>query len=234
MSSKKLSEEKLLQELEANKRRTQALKYLEAQGQTIKTELTSQDPFRSKASDNTLYLLSKESKESIVKQSITTEKDVKTAILKQQSELRDKVEKNDNKILPLPPAWQEVLDTSTGKSYYWNTVTNETSWSRPQGVEPKTTTVASSSVLNLPEGWTEKIHPATNQKYYVHKSGKVSNEFPTSSSLIDSKSKFTSSIPTRTDIPSDILEARTAAANKKRKWDVDPLDPTGVSISLNE
>ncbi len=231
MSSKRLSEEKLAKELEANKRRTEALKYLESQGQSIKTELTSNDPFRSNASDNTLYLLSKES---AVKQSLPTEKDTKSAILKQQSELRDKVvEKADNKLLPLPPNWQEVLDTNTGKPYYWNTATNETSWTRPQGVEPKAATVSSSSVLNLPEGWTEKIHPATNQKYYVHKSGKVSNDYPTSSTLaVDSKPKTASS--TRTDIPSDILEARSAAAKNKRKWEIDPLlDPMTVNDTPN-
>lgn len=32
---------------------------------------------------------------------------------------------------PLPPFWQETADPSTGKMYYYNAQTNETSWDRP-------------------------------------------------------------------------------------------------------
>lgn len=31
----------------------------------------------------------------------------------------------------LPPHWQETFDQSTGKKYYWNKATNETSWVHP-------------------------------------------------------------------------------------------------------
>ena len=33
----------------------------------------------------------------------------------------------------LPPFWKEVSDPSSEKPYYWNEVTNETVWERPQG-----------------------------------------------------------------------------------------------------
>jgi len=33
----------------------------------------------------------------------------------------------------LPPGWQEVQDPTSGKAYYWNQATNETTWDRPSG-----------------------------------------------------------------------------------------------------
>jgi myosin heavy subunit len=37
----------------------------------------------------------------------------------------------DDSLPPLPPDWQEVVDQSTGATYYWNMVKNETTWTRP-------------------------------------------------------------------------------------------------------
>ena len=32
----------------------------------------------------------------------------------------------------LPPSWRSLKDEESGNTYYWNTVTNETTWERPQ------------------------------------------------------------------------------------------------------
>ena len=33
--------------------------------------------------------------------------------------------------MPVPPGWEPKLDPSSGKTYFWNTVTNATQWERP-------------------------------------------------------------------------------------------------------
>ncbi len=38
---------------------------------------------------------------------------------------------------PLPQGWQEVKDNGTGKMYYWNPTTNETTWTRPRPPSPQ-------------------------------------------------------------------------------------------------
>ncbi len=37
----------------------------------------------------------------------------------------------DDSLPPLPPDWQEVVDQTTGATYYWNMAKNETTWIRP-------------------------------------------------------------------------------------------------------
>ena len=36
---------------------------------------------------------------------------------------------------PLPPGWGEVIDESSGRIYYYNSITQETSWDQPKGSE---------------------------------------------------------------------------------------------------
>jgi hypothetical protein len=93
---------------------------------------------------------------------------------------------------PLPPDWKEVTDAASGKTYFWNTRTNQTSWTRPAPMSSKelapSPTPGPTQVL--PDGWSEHIHPATKQRYYRHTSGKTSATLPapeaSSSSSTDS------------------------------------------------
>jgi uncharacterized protein YbdZ (MbtH family) len=98
----------------------------------------------------------------------------------------------------LPEGWTEVVDPSSEQIYYYNTITQATSWALPtaagvMGGEPEVTTsetaipeqtqVPSESVdddellldapektssISLPEGWTEVSDPSSEQIYYYN------------------------------------------------------------------
>ena len=76
----------------------------------------------------------------------------------------------------LPQWWKEVLDSPSGKSYYWNELTNETSWECPvrdnnkggggeEGWRPQ-------RVEELLPGWKKKLHEATGQVLYENETTK--------------------------------------------------------------
>ena len=70
----------------------------------------------------------------------------------------------------LPPFWKELSDPSSGKPYYWNEVTNETVWERPQGGQRGHG--GEQKVESLPPGWRVVVHEGTGQKLYEHESTK--------------------------------------------------------------
>ena len=70
----------------------------------------------------------------------------------------------------LPPFWKEVSDPSSEKPYYWNEVTNETVWERPQGGQRGHG--GEQKVESLPPGWRVVVHEGTGQKLYEHESTK--------------------------------------------------------------
>eukprot|EP01031_Cornospumella_fuschlensis_P039493 gene39493-48083_t len=185
MQEKSKASDMALKELEAQKFRKAALKHLESQGQRVSVNGTMMGSVVEKQQiDNTLQLLVRQSASEKKKQEENLEKRglssnrMSTASEKNSSNssttsgaTRDPASSNE-----LPENWKAIVDQGSGKTYYWNTVTNETSWERPalaaaapaSQLASAPTSSASKSFSALPEGWEERIHPATKQTYYFN------------------------------------------------------------------
>lgn len=68
----------------------------------------------------------------------------------------------------LPAGWQEHKDASSGKSYFHNAATAETTWDRPGGNPPPAAVQLSApaAVGALPQGWQEHHDAASGKSYY--------------------------------------------------------------------
>mmetsp|Transcript_29112 Transcript_29112/g.58134 ORF Transcript_29112/g.58134 Transcript_29112/m.58134 type:complete len:422 (+) Transcript_29112:285-1550(+) len=76
--------------------------------------------------------------------------------------------------------WSEAIDPKSGRTYYVNFATKETSWTRPQGgathqpqptttYQPRTTpSPSSSSSSSLPAGWEERFDDSTGKAFYIN------------------------------------------------------------------
>lgn len=80
----------------------------------------------------------------------------------------------------LPAGWREVPDPSSGRSYYVNDTTGETTWEKPSGgggggaIPPPP-----GGSPALPAGWSASVDPSSGRTYYVHaESGTTSWELP--------------------------------------------------------
>ena len=65
----------------------------------------------------------------------------------------------------LPTNWEEHKDPSSGKTFYYNKVTKETSWDKPKSG----LTSRSSSARGLPPDWEEHKDPSTAKTFYYNK-----------------------------------------------------------------
>lgn len=72
-------------------------------------------------------------------------------------------------------SWQPVVDPSSGKTYYWNTATNETAWEIPTQPAAPPSQVASTTA-NEPRPSNEEIFQALKSAYIEDGSGMLFNE----------------------------------------------------------
>lgn len=84
----------------------------------------------------------------------------------------------------LPLGWEQVADPSTGKAYYCNRATGESSWTVPvaaaPALAPAPVPVPAAAAPGLPAGWEQTADPATGKQYYFNRaSGETRWDPPT-------------------------------------------------------
>lgn len=204
MSSKILTFEQIKVEENAQRRREEAKKYLDQVGQSIeKIDVKTSK----KGNDNTLELLLAE-KRKLAGQLVTPTANIisTTNTTKLLDSSKEKLLKN----------WQAVSDSSTGKTYYWNITTNETTWEKPV-IEAESEKIANEAEKKeLPANWIEKIHTGTMQSYWIHE--KTGNKRWTLPDYDDDGSSV--------NPPSSLSKrANTVVDNSNKKQRIQPIGP---------
>lgn len=238
-----LSDDKLQKELDAQRKRVEARKFLNQQNIHQHQE---HDPYSKEVKektriDNTLDLLFKEKASSLASKEV--EKNAKAALLKQQEDCRASTTEEsaeEGVTASLPAGWEAVFDPASKKEYYWNNKTNETTWDRPEAAGSEDVAPSSSSSIGgktsstiseqCPAGWVVKVHPATQQKYWENVETKEKRftapgvDDNVHRNLVDSSSSASNSSS------SSALNKRKqehSSHEQSKKRSVDPLDPTG-------
>mmetsp|Transcript_15310 Transcript_15310/g.41957 ORF Transcript_15310/g.41957 Transcript_15310/m.41957 type:complete len:306 (-) Transcript_15310:99-1016(-) len=78
----------------------------------------------------------------------------------------------------LPVGWEQVVDPSSGKTYYCNRATGESSWTPPQAPAPAPAPAAAPAPTQLPEGWEQATDPASGRPYYFNRSTNATSWTP--------------------------------------------------------
>merc|ERR1712151_437890 len=78
----------------------------------------------------------------------------------------------------LPPGWEQATDPASGRPYYANRSTGETSWTPPPAqplamptalpVQPVAPELTAAAAGGLPQGWEQTIDPASGRPYYFN------------------------------------------------------------------
>lgn len=211
-------------EVEAQRKRVQALAYLEAQGQNIQSNFDlvgGRDKNKSQG-DNTLELLfrtkitSSSSSSSSLK---SIEALSKSAILDQQNTLQSReIKIVSSETEDIPSEWERVIDKSTEKPYYWNRSTNVTTWEKP------TKQVINQPVLDEDDEWVSQIHPASKQQYWLNKSTGAKCFDKLKPKMV--KTTASSSCALKRGNIEQVSACSSSVKAKKFRSDVDPLDFT--------
>jgi hypothetical protein len=208
-------------ELEAQRKRVQALKYLQTQGQHISnsTVVIQNIGKNFQQKDNTLELLLKQS--TSITEMKRIEQQTKNSLIQQQKLLSH--EKKNEKELPLD--WNPVVDRVTNKTYYWNRKTNLTVWEKPviAGLSSTTTSI---EPAGTPDEWTKCVHNATKQTYWHNK---ITGENCFDKILPQPIKKIAHSDTVISS--SEDNQNKLSSMVKKRKIDIDPLDITEGKVS---
>jgi len=70
----------------------------------------------------------------------------------------------------LPLGWEQVSDPATGKPYYCNKATGESSWTIPVAAAPAPVMApAPVPAAGLPAGWEQADDPASGKPYYFNR-----------------------------------------------------------------
>ncbi|CAI5714657.1 unnamed protein product [Hyaloperonospora brassicae] len=186
--------ERLRKELAAQRARTEALKHLEAtssgpsqkelaQQQQLRQQQTTNvtsavaqrrllgaqprepsvaDKLDPRVRDNTLHALARRRAQTLQK----------TRAVEQMTESY-RVEPKTTEYNASSAEWQELVDRSSGESYFWNKTTNETVWERPERssiqVQAQETEAGAGSTTRegqLPDGWEEVPDATSGDVYY--------------------------------------------------------------------
>lgn len=77
----------------------------------------------------------------------------------------------------LPPGWEQATDPSSGRPYYCNRATGQTSWTPPAAEAPAAPAPAPAPSA-LPAGWEQTTDPASGKPYYFNRSTGASSWTP--------------------------------------------------------
>ena len=84
----------------------------------------------------------------------------------------------------LADGWEEVQDPTTGKNYYYNKETQETSWEKPTSTTSEPGTDESALPSEGENDWVETVDPSSGETYYYNaKTGETSWENPSTKAI---------------------------------------------------
>ena len=101
--------------------------------------------------------------------------------------------------------WVEVADPTSGKTYYFNSKTNETSWDNPNESTATAAAVEESTTAAEQDGngdsdWSESVDPSSGKSYYYNsKTGETSWEKPTSTTVDEAMNTATATTTATAD-----------------------------------
>lgn len=125
-------------------------------------------------------------------------------------------------------AWTEKVDPNSGKAYYYNKVTKETTWTRPAAMAAHTEAVSQPSVppaVTPPAGkeeWVPKVDPASGKTYYYNKATKATTWTNPAAPTADAATTGTDATPQTNQLTTDGVD-----------WAIKTDDRTGRKYQYN-